>query len=96
MEDKFGFDLKHASHLLRLISEGEELLTTGNITFPRPDVEFLLDVKNGKYNYDELSEMLTSYDKKFEELYKDSPLPNSADRVSIDKLCIKIVKEYLK
>lgn len=95
MEDKFGYDGKHCSHLFRLVTEAEELLTTGFITFPRPDAEFLLEIKNGKYKYDELAEMLESYDKKFEELYKTSPLPNSADRVSVDKLCIKLVKNYL-
>jgi hypothetical protein len=92
MENKFGYDLKHASHLVRLITEGKELLTTGFITFPRPDVEFLVNIKNGKYKYDELYDMLESYDKEFEGLYKTSPLPKTADRKKVNDLCIKIVK----
>ena len=95
LEEKFGFDTKHGSHLLRLISEGEELLTTGFITFPRPDSKFLLEVKNGKYKYEELEDLLEKYDEKFNEFYETSPLPRSADRNKIDELCIKLVKSNL-
>ncbi len=95
LENEFGFDLKHAMHLCRLISEGEELLTTGKITFPRPDAKFLLEVKNGVYTYDEIYELLNSFNKKFDELYEKSPLLHSADFVKVDELCIKIIKDYL-
>jgi hypothetical protein len=95
LEDKFGYDLKHASHLIRLISECEELLTNGEITFPRPDAKFLLDIRNGLYTYDELSILLESYDKKFNELYKKSSLQHSPNRIKIDELCRNIVKRFL-
>lgn len=95
LEEKYLYDCKHASHLCRLITEGEELLTTGNITFPRPDVNFLLDVKNGIYKYEEISDILDSYDQKFEELYEKSSLPHSADKPKVDDLCRKITKRFL-
>jgi len=47
LEAKYRYDCKHAYSLVRLISEGHEILTTGNITFPRPDNELLLHIKNG-------------------------------------------------
>lgn len=96
LEEKYGHDVKHSSHLVRLITEGEELLTKGTITFPRPDADFLIEVKNGKYKYEEISELLENYDKKFAELYEKSTLPHSANRKKIDELCIKIVREYIK
>lgn len=96
LEGKYGYDCKHASHLLRLMSEGEELLLTGNITFPRPDADFLLAIKNGLLTYDQLMEKVDNYDEKFEQLYKESILPREPDRVRIDKLCIEIVEEFLK
>jgi len=95
LEEKYGFDTKHGSHLIRLISEGEELLMKGTITFPRPDAEFLLEVKNGKYKYDELAEYLENYDKKFDEMYEQSPLPRSPNRAKVDELCIRIVRHFL-
>jgi len=95
MENKHGYDLKHASHLIRLISEGRELLTTGFITFPRPDVEFLRNIKNGKYKYEELEEMLESCDGEFDKLYKGSKLQRTADRNKVDELCVKLTRKYV-
>lgn len=95
LEEKYGFDTKHGSHLVRLITEGEELLTTGKITFPRPDAKFLLEIKNGTYKYEEISNLLESFDLKFNELYEKSVLPHTANKVAIDKLCQKITKRFL-
>ena len=95
LEKKYGADMKHASHLIRLITEGKELLETGEITFPRPDAKFLLEIKNGLYKYEEISEMLENFDEIFNQLYETSPLPNSPDKVGIDKLCQQIVKRFI-
>lgn len=95
LEEKYGFDTKHGSHLIRLISEGRELLMTGKITFPRPDAEYLLEIKNGKYSYDNLSMILENYDKEFETYYETSSLPRSPNRPKVDELCIKIVRHFL-
>lgn len=95
-ERKFGYDTKHASHLFRLLGEGKELLTTGHITFPRPDAENLLTIRYGKYSYDELINMIggdiDSYFKSFEDKII---LPHSSDRKKADKLCQKLIKERL-
>lgn len=95
LEEKYGYDTKHASHLYRLMSEGEELLLMGHITFPRPDAEKLLDIRNGCLSYDQLMQIIQDYDNFFEELYEKTWLPHSPDRVTIDQLCQNIVKEYL-
>jgi len=95
LEEKNGYDTKFCMHLFRLISECEELLTTGTITFPRPDAKFLLEIKNGLYNYDEISSYIENYDTKFNDLYEKSTLPYSANKVAIDRLCQKITKRFL-
>jgi len=96
LEEKFGYDTKHASHLIRLISEGEELLLNGTITFPRPDADYLLRIRAGELTYDQLYREMEIYEEKFEQYYKVSPLPHKAEVNKIDELCIKINKEYLK
>ena len=95
MERKFGYDTKFVMHCLRLISECRELLTTGNITFPRPDADLLLEIKNGKYTYEEVESKLSNLDDEFEELYKNSKLQKSADIKKIDEICVSIIKSYL-
>ena len=95
LEAKFGYDTKHASHLRRLVSEGEELLSTGFITLPRPDADLILEIRNGEWSYERLIEELEDFDQLFERLYEASLLPYSPNRVEIGKLCITIVKSVL-
>lgn len=95
LEEKYGYDTKHGSHLYRLITEGEELLTTGHITFPRPDAEYLLEIENGILPYDEMYSMIEGYELKFQELYETSPLPKTPNRGELDKLCIAIIEDNL-
>ena len=58
LEEKYGYDCKFAMHCYRLITEGEEFLKTGFITFPRPDAELLLDIRNGCWKFEELLEKI--------------------------------------
>ncbi len=96
LEEKYGYDTKHASHLIRLINEGEELLFNGTITFPRPEAEYLLAVKNGALTYEQLYRELEVYEEKFEMFYKNSKLPDEPNSLEVDKLCIQINKSYLR
>jgi hypothetical protein len=94
LEAHYGYDTKHASHLIRLINEGKELLTKGIITFPRPDAELLRDIRNGKYTYDELMNMLgEDVDSNFNGI--ESILPHTPNRKDADILCRKLVKSRL-
>lgn len=81
LEAKSGYDTKHGMHLYRLLTEGIELLTTGNITLPRPDKDQLLEIREGKYTYDELMEMVDGFTEKLDTI--GSVLP---DKPNIKKL----------
>jgi len=94
-EEAIGFDGKYASHLFRLMSEGKELLLTGNITFPLPNAEWLLSIKNGFYQYEEILEMAKTMESEFETWYNESPLPHKPNINAIKQLYFEIVKEGL-
>jgi len=96
LEKKFGYDTKFCMHCFRLISETEELLLSGKISFPRPDADFLIEIRNGKYSYEYLLEKLQHVEDDFEELYLKSSLPDKPNRTIINKLCIDIVKPLLE
>jgi predicted nucleotidyltransferase len=53
---------KSLSHALRVYQQAIELLDTGNMTFPRPNAEYLLSVKQGKENIEEVKAQLLALD----------------------------------
>ncbi len=96
MEKEFGFDLKHASHLVRLLRMGEEILATGKVLVKRPDRKEILAIRNGAWTYDQITEYADMMDARLTELMAASPLPKSPDRVALDRLCVELVSDALK
>lgn len=47
--EKFGYDTKNASHLIRLLKMGIEFLATGELNVMREDNTYLVEIKNGVY-----------------------------------------------
>lgn len=93
MEVKFGFDCKHALHLVRLFSMCEEILTSGKVLVRRPDAGMLLDIKHGKWTYEDLLEWAKKKDAEMRELAKTSSLPHSPDTAYLDTICMAVVEQ---
>lgn len=75
LEEEFGYDTKHAMHLVRLMRMGKEALTEGKLIVKRPDADELLAIRNGAWEYDDLLKYAESMDKEIREnLYKNTPL----------------------
>jgi uncharacterized protein len=96
LEEKVGYDTKHAAHLVRLLTEGQELLLTGFITFPRPDRMFLRDILACRYSYNDLMSIVGNIEVRFATYAENSKLPNSPDSGSIEDLCIYLRKIVLE
>lgn len=80
LEVAYGYDTKHAMHLVRLMRMAEEILKDGTVNVRRPDAKELLDIRNGAWSYESLLEWAEEKDKYIrEELYVKSPLRRSAD-----------------
>jgi len=54
LEARYGYDCKHAMHLVRLVRSGTELLLTGNLQVNRPDAQELKEIRNGAWKYEDL------------------------------------------
>lgn len=95
----FGFDVKFAAHGFRLITQGKELLTTGNITFPRPDFQELLDIRYGKkYSKDQIEQCLDDWNIQLDSLKiakQNSVLPDKADFEVFNKLLVEIYENVV-
>lgn len=81
---------KHAMHVVRLLNTGVEVLTTGEYHVKRPDAELLLDIRSGKWTYEELIEYAEEKNNYVKDvLYKTSNLPKAPDI----KLAAKVLME---
>lgn len=96
LENKFGYDTKHAYHLVRLIRMCREILTTGKVIVKRHDFEDLLEIRNGSWTCDELIDFAEGEDKALQILYATSTaLPKTPDFKYIDNLCISLIEKSL-
>ncbi|WP_046756511.1 nucleotidyltransferase domain-containing protein [Kordia jejudonensis] len=89
-----NYDAKNMMHTFRLLRMAKEIAKENNIHVKRPDREFLLDVKRGKFEYDELVTWATELKTELETLYVNSSLPNRPNLEKINELLIDIRTEF--
>lgn len=95
LEAKFGYDTKHAMHLVRLMRMCREILTAGEIIVDRPDHEELIAVRRGAWSYDQLMQWTEKQEQELTALYESCAiLPKTPDTKQLDALCIELVKDF--
>jgi hypothetical protein len=83
----FQGNTKAAMHLIRVLNEGIELMETGKITLPRPEKDFLIDIRLGQAG--KLADIDALAQERFARLdaaQKASFLPTEVDRKSITQV----------
>jgi len=96
LEEKFGYDTKHACHLVRLLRMGIEILSGDGVLVDRRfagDAEELLEIRRGKLSYEELVAYADECDAKLQHLYETSDLRHTPDMKKINELYMNIVCE---
>lgn len=92
---KYGYDVKYASHLIRLLYFGIEILRTGNLVLPTEHREYLVQIKNGEWG--PLSQIIdkAAYLEEFlEQSLKSSALLEHPDIDKINKLQIGLIERF--
>ena len=95
LEELYGYDVKHAAHLVRLLLQGENILKAGTYT---PELTgmtkvMVLDVLAGEWDYDKL----VSFAEEQERLVKtmETDLPRAPDRFVVDDLLRMVAAKSL-
>lgn len=91
LESRWGYDTKHAMHLVRLLRMCREILERGEVLVRRPDAEELLAIRAGAWTYERLVEWAEHEDATLDDVVRTSPLPKGPDRAALDALCIDLV-----
>lgn len=94
---KKSYDAKNMCECFRLINCGIEIARGEGYKVDRSniDADFLLDVKNHKYEYNELMEMLEKKNDEMEKAVAESTIPEKIDVEFVNDLLLKIRKEQL-
>jgi hypothetical protein len=84
------YDSKNMMHVFRLLYMAREIAIEGKINVWRKDRDFLLDVKAGKYEYDELLAKAEGLKSELPELYQQSILSERPDEQMVNRLLINM------
>lgn len=90
--DKYGYDVKDAAHVIRMLIMCIEFLQTGEMIVFRPDAQYFLDIKQGKWPLKNLNQVAGELFARAEYEYERSKLPKGPDVQKVNSLCVKIVQ----
>lgn len=91
-----NYDSKNMMHSFRLIHMGKEIAEGKGMILKRTwDHDFLMDIRNHKYEYDELISLLDKEKEEMNELMKKSTLPDTIDVKKLNEILIKLRLQQL-
>lgn len=88
-----NLDVKFAYHVVRLLNEAEQILTTGDLDL-RKNNEHLKAIRRGDVSEQEIREYFSTKEKQLEELYLKSPLPYGPDEDKIKELLFNCLEHH--
>jgi predicted nucleotidyltransferase len=89
-----GYDSKNLLHTLRLLDMAEEIANEGVLRVRRPNREFLLQVRAGEFDYDELVERAERQLERVKAAFAHANLPDEPDRERVNALLLQIRREF--
>ncbi|BDD06103.1 DNA polymerase beta superfamily protein [Aureibacter tunicatorum] len=89
-----NYDAKNMMHVFRLLDMAIEIGIERKINVKRPNKNFLLDVKSGKFEYNDLMTWANERQMKMEKAFDNSPLPDKPDINLINKLTYQIRNRF--
>lgn len=90
--EQFGYDIKNAAHLIRLLETGRDFLLTGELSPYRHDEKErnrLLAIKRGEYKLNEILRISSDLFEQCKDAFDHSPLPDECDEGAINDLIKK-------
>ena len=89
-----NYDAKNMMHTFRLLHMAKEIGETGSINVKRPDRALLLDIKNGKFEYDTLVSKAENLRTSLDVIFEESELPEKPDIKIVNELLIKLRNSF--
>lgn len=91
--EKYGYDIKYAMNLVRLIDEAEQIFTLGDLDLMR-NREQLKSIRRGEWSEVEIRDYLDRKEKILEEIYLKSDLPMKPDVLKVKEVLIQCLEYH--
>jgi len=89
-----SYDAKNMMHTFRLLNMAEEIALYQQVIVKREDRGFLLKIRNGEFEFDELMKMVEVKMEKVKIAYEKSALPDRPDSNKAESILVEIRTEY--
>lgn len=93
IREKFGFDVKFAYHVVRLLNEVEQLLVEGDLDLQR-NREQLKAIRRGEMNEEDIIRWASEKERDLEKIYLKSCLPVRPDLNKIRDLLLNCLEDH--
>lgn len=93
-----GYKLhKHLSHLIRLYYMGIDILQNHIVQTHRvKEHDLLMSIRNGEVSLDYVFDLRNDLEKKLQQAYEESTLPDEVDRNKINQFVATVTEQYIR
>ncbi len=89
-----NYDAKNMLHVFRLLEMAIEIGKEKKVNVQRPNRDFLLDIKAGKFEYEDLLQLADEKQLEMESAFENSTLPNEPDLDYINHLTFRLRDKF--
>jgi predicted nucleotidyltransferase len=91
--EKYGFDIKFAYNIIRLIDEAEQIFTEGDLDLQR-NREQLKAIRRGDWSVEQIREYVNQKEKLLEELHLKSDLPTKPNVGKVREVLLQCLEHH--
>lgn len=91
--EKYGYDIKYAYHVVRLLNEVEQILHNGTLDLEK-NKEQLKEIRRGLWTLEQVETYFAQKELHLEELYLNSNLPIKPDEHKIRSLLLNCLEQH--
>ena len=89
-----NYDSKNLMHTFRLLDMAEEIARDRRITVRRPNRDFLMQIRRGDFEYDDLIAQAEEKIARIETLFEVADLPDEPDREALEAALVEIRERW--
>lgn len=91
-----NYDAKNMLHVFRLLQMAEEIASTGELHVLRPNRDFLLQIRRGEFEYEELVGQAELLVERVEAAFAASTLPAAPSKAKAELLLVQVRRSFYK